>query len=198
MLTSTPPKPHSNLVPRSALRRQTRNPGHKLQFNNKLVNSQTLPTGKNNVNARLSIHTTKPEKRNIYLNPFMSTVYAQIGALSKDRDGMIRLVNQINSFIVNPSTFTLAEKEDQLTRVKGDKEKEERINAIYDLVERILKEPSEENSDTWNQSLMLNKIDSEYPASNWSTGGTRRKRSKSRRKRTTYVRRKPTSAKALE
>lgn len=195
MLTSTPPKPPSNLVGRSALRK--RKLGHGIQFSPNLVNHQTLPEGSNNVAARRSIgNTTKPERRNIYLNPFMSTVYAQIGALSEDRDGMIRLVNQINSYITNPETFTLAEKEEQLTRIKGNKRKEERINAIYDLVERILKEPSKENSDTWNQSLMLNKIDSEYPASNYSTGGTRRKRSKSRKTKRAYVRRKPTSAKA--
>jgi len=111
----------------------------------------------------------------------MSYVFAQIETLSEDRDGMIRLVNQINSYITNPQTFTLAEKQDQLTRVKGDTKKEARINAIYDLVERILKEPLEENSDTWNQSLMLNKIDSRYPASNYTKGGTRRKRASRRR-----------------
>ena len=175
MLSSTPPKPFSNLVPRSALR--TRSLGHGIQFSPNLVNSQTLPTGPNNVTARRSIgNTTRPERRNIYLNPFMSTVFAEIEALSEDRDGMIRLVEKINSYITNPQTFTLAEKQDQLTRVKGNKEKEARIHAIYDLVERILKEPSKKNSDTWNQSFLLNKIDSRYPASNYTTGGTRRMR----------------------
>jgi hypothetical protein len=179
MLSSTPPKPPSNLVPRSALKK--RSLGHGIQFSPNLVNSQNLPTGSNNVAARKSIgNTTLPQRKNIYLNPFMSYVFAQIEKLSEDRDGMIRLVNQINSYITNPQTFTLAEKQDQLTRVKGDTKKEARINAIYDLVERILKEPLKKNSDTWNQSLMLNKIDSRYPASNYTKGGTRRKRASHR------------------
>ena len=190
MLTSTPPKPHSNLVPTSALRRQPRNPAHKLQFSKNLVNSQTLPTDPNSVAARLSINTTRPEKSNIYLNPFLANVFAKIEQLSEDRSGMIDLVNKIDGFVQNPSTFTLQEKQDKLYfNCTGIKQ----FNAINDLVKSILTNPSE-----WKQDLMMQKIDSRYPASNWSTGGTRRKRSKSRRKRTTYVRRKPTSAKALE
>lgn len=194
-LTSIPPKPPSNLVPtRSAVKK--RELGHELQFSPTLVNSQILPTGENNVAARESINATSPEQKNIDLNPFMSTIFAEIEALSEDRDGMIRLVNQINSYVTNPQTFTLAEKEDQLSRVKGDKQKEMRINAIYELVKRVLQTPLKKFVERWNQSLMLKKIDSRYPASNYPTGGTRRKRSKSRRKKTTYVRRKPTFAKA--
>jgi hypothetical protein len=63
MLTSSPPKPPSNLVSRSALR--TRSLGHGIQFNDNLVNVQTLPTKPNNVAARRSIgNTTRPARRN--------------------------------------------------------------------------------------------------------------------------------------
>jgi hypothetical protein len=92
----------------------------------------------------------------------MSNIFAEIEALSKDRNSMIDLVSRIDGFVNDPSTFTPEEKEAQLKRAQGDTSKVARINAIYALVTKILTDPSK----LWNKDLLMSKIETRYPASN--------------------------------